>query len=162
MSIISDTPSCPDCGAIMDEHVGVWVCANCGKALEYSPLYQPITYGEHRRGLGTAATTPEQPLPGQGGVPGECPPAHRSTVLEEAEFLVAGTRRVEYGHPHESFGKIAQCWSAYLGIPVARRDVANLMVLLKICRDSDVPKRDNHVDAAGYLRCAELAEEDRG
>jgi hypothetical protein len=34
------------------------------------------------------------------------------------------------------------------------------MVLLKTMRDGNMPKRDNLVDAAGYLRCVERVEEE--
>ena len=78
------------------------------------------------------------------------------TILEEAAQLVGGDRQEAYGPPEECFGRIADAWSAYLGIPVAARDVCNLMILLKVMRDANTYKRDNLVDAAGYAHLADL------
>lgn len=39
------------------------------------------------------------------------------------------------------------------------RDVSMMMILVKVARDANKPKRDNLVDIAGYARCAERLEE---
>ncbi len=83
-------------------------------------------------------------------------------VLEEASYLVDGSRREQYGPAHKNFQRIAAMWEAYLGIPINMDDVAFMMVLLKISRHVDSPtiKRDNVVDSIGYLRLIEIIREE--
>jgi hypothetical protein len=84
------------------------------------------------------------------------------SVLGEAADIVSADRLKQYGPPSESFGRIAQMWSAYLGVEVTAHDVAQLMILLKVSRSragivsSGAPQRDSLVDIAGYVACAEL------
>lgn len=80
----------------------------------------------------------------------------RETILEEAERIVGGDRRKEYGDVGESFLHISDLWSAYLGHQVTISDVAHMMMLLKISRNRIILKRDNLVDACGYARCLEM------
>ncbi|MCD2099574.1 DUF6378 domain-containing protein [Rhodococcus qingshengii] len=80
----------------------------------------------------------------------------QQSVLDEAKSIVAGARATEYGEGAEnSLPRIAAYWSTYLGRELSARDAANMMVLLKMARESHKPKRDNHVDAIGYLALAE-------
>jgi hypothetical protein len=78
------------------------------------------------------------------------------TILEEAEALVNGERQKQYGPPNESFTRIAKLWSSVLDCQVTPEQVAICMVLLKVSRQVNNPKRDNLVDAAGYLRAIEM------
>ncbi|RJO70132.1 hypothetical protein D5S18_28245 [Nocardia panacis] len=64
-----------------------------------------------------------------------------------------------YGNPAESFERIAGLWSAYLGHPVHARDVANLMVLLKVSRSRHAYQRDDYTDICGYAALAERISE---
>lgn len=88
---------------------------------------------------------------------------NRKTILETAEACVCRDRQDQYGKPEDSFGAIADLWTAYLGTgqEIDPVDVANMMVLLKIARAKGNPKhRDNWVDMAGYAACAgEIAAE---
>ncbi|WP_280273392.1 DUF6378 domain-containing protein [Nocardia wallacei] len=77
------------------------------------------------------------------------------TVLEEAAALIDGDRETQYGNPAESFRRIAGLWSAYLGVPLDPRDVANLMVLMKVSRAKRGFHRDSYVDICGYAVLAE-------
>lgn len=77
------------------------------------------------------------------------------TILEEAERIVGGERQEQYGDVRESFIHISELWSAYLGKQLSVFDVAHLMMLLKISRNSHNIKRDNLTDVCGYARCAE-------
>lgn len=77
--------------------------------------------------------------------PNEVPPHH------EAETIVNGARQADYGHPLDDFSKTAQIWSAILGIDITPEEVALCMVGVKISREVNKPKRDNIVDAHGYL-----------
>lgn len=84
-----------------------------------------------------------------GTVPGD-------TIADEAARAVNGDRAEAYGAgPENSLPRTAKMWSAYLGREVDGRDVANLMMLLKIAREAHAPKRDNHVDVIGYGILAE-------
>lgn len=79
------------------------------------------------------------------------------TVLEESARIVDGDREETYGHPALNFERTAVLWSVILGHPVTVRQVALMMVGLKLAREVHQPKRDNLVDACGYLRCIEKA-----
>lgn len=80
-------------------------------------------------------------------------PKAPATILAEADSIVNGTRAQDYGE--NSLPRIAEYWSTYLGRAVDGRDVANLMILLKVAREGHGPKRDNHVDIAGYTALAD-------
>lgn len=83
------------------------------------------------------------------------------TVLEEAEMLVNGDRAKEYGSVLDNFQDIAELWTVIIGAQVTPEQVALCMVQLKIARQLYKPKRDNLVDAAGYLACYEKLETER-
>ena len=86
-------------------------------------------------------------------------------ILTEAAATVSGDRQKDYGHPRENLACIAAMWNAYLTRKthiihdLSPRDVAQMMVLLKVARDANKTKRDNLVDEAGYARAAEMADE---
>ena len=44
------------------------------------------------------------------------------------------------------------------GCEITAGDVARAMVMLKVVRGAHAPKRDNRVDAVGYVLCLERAE----
>lgn len=77
------------------------------------------------------------------------------TIFEEAERIVGGARRQDYGDVRESFERIAMAWSAVLASPVTAEQVALCMIGLKLVRESHAHKRDNIVDVCGYARCLE-------
>jgi hypothetical protein len=85
-------------------------------------------------------------------------------VLLEADAIAGKDRSRDYGHPHTNHLRIARLWQAYLDnrpdakIPITPGDVAFMMVLLKIARHQNTPKRDNLTDACGYLRCRDMIE----
>lgn len=90
----------------------------------------------------------------------------REDVLEQAKKCVLGDRLEDYGNPENNFNVIAQYWSVYLSttsVPgsspreLTGRDVALMMILLKVARSTYGSKLDNWVDMAGYAACgAEL------
>lgn len=73
------------------------------------------------------------------------------TLLTEAFDLVTGDRQKSYDHPARNFDRIARLWSVALDKEISAEDVAVCMVLVKIARQVHAPKRDNLVDAIGYL-----------
>lgn len=79
------------------------------------------------------------------------PPAESWT--EEAARIIGGNRADDYGE--DTTVRIAAAWSAILGVEVTPRQFCWLMVVLKAIRDQHKAKRDNGVDAIGYLLLAE-------
>lgn len=79
------------------------------------------------------------------------------TILEEAQSIVEGQRRSDYGNARDCFNRIAKMWSGYLDIELNAFDVANLMITLKVCRAHGKGfQRDSYTDIAGYAYCAEV------
>jgi hypothetical protein len=74
----------------------------------------------------------------------------------EAKDIVLGARRYTYGHPADNFDFIAGLWQATIGHKlkdgesVDLRDVAMMMLQVKVAREYNAPKRDNIVDIIGY------------
>ena len=67
-------------------------------------------------------------------------------------------REKEYGNATESFSRIANMWSAYIGINIKPYQVANMMVLLKISRTTTSTGevlKDCYLDGRNYLTLAE-------
>ena len=82
--------------------------------------------------------------------PGYTPPDTTPDILEEARDLIQGDRATSYGDAKESFTRIAKLWSAYRGVEITPKDVASMMILLKVSRSVTSAKRDNWVDVIGY------------
>lgn len=82
-------------------------------------------------------------------------------MLAEAHRIIHGQRQKDYGSPLESFNRIADMWSAYLGRTVTAEDVANMMILLKVSRASNGYHRDHYVDIAGYVGCVDIIIEEK-
>lgn len=81
------------------------------------------------------------------------------SILEEAEKLVSGPRGDDYGHPIQDFTRTGRMWAAILGLDeVGPEKVALCMTALKLSRETNRPKRDNRVDAAGYMKCLDMIE----
>jgi hypothetical protein len=84
----------------------------------------------------------------------------RGSVLAEALNIINGERKDTYGNPEDSFANIAEYWSVYLKkrfgyvVYLSPKDVTLMMILFKIAREQNQGKRDNLVDAAGYLGIA--------
>lgn len=78
-------------------------------------------------------------------------------VFEEANEIIYGDREKTYGHPAKNINRIAHQWSLYLTekyqmpIPIAPEDVCWMMADLKKVRQMNSEKRDNLVDAIGYI-----------
>lgn len=81
------------------------------------------------------------------------------TILQEAANLTSGDRNADYGHPHHDWTVAGQLWSLVIGVPVTAKQACLCMALMKIRREINKPKRDNIVDACGYLRCYEMIQE---
>ena len=87
------------------------------------------------------------------------PIVEKKNILKEADELTSGDRQEAYGHPRENFQRIADLWGSYKKVGFTSKDVAMMMLLVKVARESVNPKRDNLVDIAGYARTAEMLDE---
>lgn len=110
---------------------------------------------------------------------------NKKSVLMEAESIINGQRRQDYGSVTESFSNVASLWTEYLErhaqtaiasarakyqrndampitvISLSPEDVANLMILMKVSRAQNGFHRDSYVDIAGYAGCAEKLQDER-
>lgn len=78
-----------------------------------------------------------------------------SQILLTAEKLVSGDRDQTHGDKLINHNNIALLWSAYLEFDVTPKDVAILMVLLKLARTKAGQHNiDDYVDACGYSAIA--------
>lgn len=76
---------------------------------------------------------------------------NKNDILDKAKSIINGERQGTYGNAEDSFAVIAQMWSAYLGRELKSSDVANMMILMKVARNSSgVYKDDNWIDICGY------------
>lgn len=83
----------------------------------------------------------------------------RVQILTRAAEIVSG-KDSQHGSAEDNFGRIADMWSAYLDKDVTARDVAVMMILLKVARiSSGHQSDDNWVDIAGYSACGGEIEE---
>ena len=82
------------------------------------------------------------------------------SITDEAQKIINGPRRDDYGPVEESFQQIATMWSALFGKEITSKDVALAMICLKVCRESG-PKhtRDSLVDIVGYTLLLEKIEQ---
>jgi len=92
-------------------------------------------------------------------------PAPEAGILREAEELICGERNGDYGDAVTDFSVTAEYWNTYLqslgmSVFINAKDVALMMTLLKVRREATHPKRDNLVDAAGYVALAQKIEEE--
>ena len=83
----------------------------------------------------------------------------REQVLKKAAELVSNDRQRTYGDALESHSRIADFWSAYLGVKLDAVDAAAMMVLLKISRTvgtrrAGVKHDDSWIDICGYSSIA--------
>jgi hypothetical protein len=90
----------------------------------------------------------------------------QETTLDEAKRIIYGDREKTYGSPDKNLTNIAQQWSLYIQqkfgvtVPLDCHDVCWMMVDLKKARQMNSPKRDNIVDAEGYLALSERIREE--
>ena len=87
---------------------------------------------------------------------------NRKEILEAASKAVhAEDMDHDYGKPEDNFQTIADLWNTYmeavcgeeLNMCLYSRDVAAMMILLKVARVATSEKADHWVDIAGYAAC---------
>jgi len=74
---------------------------------------------------------------------------HRSILLE-AEEIVNGSRNCDYGDSNDNLENIATI-ARSLGVNIDGAGVCRVMIAVKLGRQKFKHKRDNLVDACGYL-----------
>lgn len=75
-------------------------------------------------------------------------------ILEEASSLINGDRAAQYGKPEDNFGRwldLCRATGKTSLSSLTKADLALIMALGKIARESNLHKRDNIVDAVAYL-----------
>lgn len=81
-------------------------------------------------------------------------------IAQEANNLVHGDRQDSYGHPKQDYQKTSKMWSGLLfhklKEDITPEEAVLMMVALKLSREQHKHKRDNLVDAVGYLLCREM------
>lgn len=88
-------------------------------------------------------------------------------ILKEADRLTSQDRNAQYGKPSDDFSRTVTAINAVLGGRIRERVIAGdfplraedwpvMMVIAKLSRNAHKHKRDNIVDAAGYLRTLEM------
>lgn len=86
--------------------------------------------------------------------------ADRESILLEAQRLIFGDRRQEYGHPLDDYtrtaGMVNSCFAHILKRPFTAEELMMVMVLVKMSRYQETAKRDTLVDMAGY--CGTIGE----
>ena len=78
----------------------------------------------------------------------------RALLLDRAKQIISSDRNSTYGEPEDNLGRIANLWATYLERPISARDVAMLMILVKVAREIHNPHDDNPLDIAGYAALA--------
>jgi len=82
------------------------------------------------------------------------------SICQEADEIVGGQRRCDYGPPTANFLTTANAFNALTGHKLTPQDVAIFMIVLKLARQVHTPKRDNLVDICGYAKCLDLINQD--
>lgn len=77
------------------------------------------------------------------------------SVLAEAEKLINGDRLEAYNHPYYDYQKTVRAFNALTGHKLSITDGIMFMVCVKLSREMYKHKRDNLVDAIGYIGCLE-------
>ncbi len=80
------------------------------------------------------------------------------SILSEADEIVNNRSR-GYEPAEDSFENISQIASAIRRKNITPRDVSAVMIALKLSRERYAHKRDNNVDAAGYIQLDHLLAE---
>jgi len=83
----------------------------------------------------------------------------------EAQRLVHGDRNETYGYPWQDYARTVGAFKALMGdksiSDMTAEDGMLFMVCVKLSRQINLPKRDNLVDAAGYLECINWSVENK-
>ncbi len=90
----------------------------------------------------------------------------RGKILDMAKAIINGERLSQYGELEDAFETIAHYWNNYLSkyedsiLDIKPKDVALMLALMKIARETHQGLADNLIDAVGYLALAGDIEDD--
>lgn len=82
-----------------------------------------------------------------------------TSVLEEADKLVSEDRQKQYGHPVSNWNHVASIASSILKKNLTAEDCVVILLATKLSREIFKTKRDNLVDAAGYIKIWNMLKE---
>jgi len=82
--------------------------------------------------------------------------AKKESLCEEAQRLTTQDRNATYGHPADDYDRVSRAFNALTGHCLTTEEAILFMVVMKLAREAHLPKRDNRVDAAGYLNCLQM------
>ena len=82
------------------------------------------------------------------------------SILSEAERLVGGDRNLAYGDGVVEWNKIADIFSTMTGKRITASEAVTLIMIMKLVRECNNPKRDNLVDLCGYALIASRIQRD--
>ena len=75
----------------------------------------------------------------------------REDILKEAQVLISNDRNTDYGAPKDNMQNTADLVNTVFDTDFSARDMAMIMVLVKISRMRKSPsKRDHYADLLGY------------
>lgn len=73
-------------------------------------------------------------------------------MLFDSASEIIFQRGADYGHYEDNLARIAMAVSAYLGVHVSSDQVAGIMVITKLMRSVESPRKlDHYIDAIAYL-----------
>ena len=81
-------------------------------------------------------------------------------LLLEADKLIHNDRAKAYGSFTDNMGKVSSLFSAMTGKQLTKKECAWFLICLKLARESSKHKRDNLVDATGYIALLDEMNED--
>lgn len=81
-------------------------------------------------------------------------------AILESLRIVSSDRRRDYDDPLPNHERIAQIWNVQIApklkADLSPRDVALMMIGLKLAREAYTPKSDNIIDVIGYAQCVQF------
>jgi hypothetical protein len=85
-----------------------------------------------------------------------------NNILQEAAAIVNGEKQQQYGHPSVHYARVAAGWETIFADGIFDEEhIALAMVWFKMCRQLQAHKRDNIVDAIGYLLTVDMCREQK-
>lgn len=79
---------------------------------------------------------------------------NRKEILAQATKLTMGDRNESHGEPYANHKRIADIWSAIIGIKITPYQAALMMAGQKLARAAYKPLEDSFVDLAAYAAIA--------
>jgi hypothetical protein len=81
-----------------------------------------------------------------------------NSVLFIANELINGERQLQYGSPVKNFEDIARIASVLIGREITPAECVKVLIATKLAREGNKHKRDNLIDACGYIDILDMVE----